>query len=113
MAALNRLVERGNIDAMYNQARDFYEGDGVLHDKRKGMELWHMAARAGSYRACRHLAILYFKSDYNKAMRLFTRGAKLGDPLCLYNLGTKRKAEDMNDLFITFSNLLLLDFNLH
>ena len=97
MAALNRLVERGNIDAMYNQAKYFFQGNGVPTDKRKGMELLHVAARAGSHKACRHLAILYFESDYNKAMRLFTRGAKLGDSICLYNVGMKRKAEDMND----------------
>ena len=107
---MNKLIERGDAKAM-GQLGELYlssgEEIGLERDGKRGVELFHMAARAGNPFACKKLGLMYFygaefddlvvMKDANKAMRLFTRGAKLGDSMCLYNLGMKRKAEDKKD----------------
>ena len=111
IAALNRLVERGNAKAMYQLGVFYFIGEksgwNLERDEKRGVELYHMAATAGNPRACQKLGSMYFNGaelgnlvvmkDVKKAMRLFTRGAKLGDPMCLYNLGVLRRQESTED----------------
>lgn len=58
--------------------------DGNCHDLESGI-------------ACYTLALWYQQKDPEKAMQLLARGSKLGNPLCLYDLGMMRKREDKKD----------------
>lgn len=82
--------------------------DGELpRDEKRGIELYHLAARAGSIIACLQLGDKYYfgksfddiaiKRDLAKAKRLYTRGARLGDPKCLNNLGGMRFKDGQDD----------------
>ena len=106
-AALNILVERGNSNAMH-LLPDYCAGsDQNPLDVKRGIELYHMSARAGNSKACYDLGFHYWKGaqfdnfvlkeNRPKAMRLFARGAKLGDLLCLYKIGVMRHADGKED----------------
>ena len=106
-AALNILVERGNNHALFALGGNYLAGYTVPLDQKRGIELYHMSARAGNSIACHDLGIHYWKGapfdsivlkeNRPKAMRLFARGAKLGDPICLYNLGVMRRVDGEKD----------------
>ena len=106
-AALNILVERGNNLAMYALGGNYLAGYNVPLDQKRGIELYHMSARAGSSTACYSLGLYYWRGqsfdnfvlteNRPKAMRLFARGAKLGDHICLYDIGVIRHADGKED----------------
>jgi len=97
VAALEKLVERGNGKAMAHLAHRFLHGNGVPGDQKKAIKLYHMAAEAGHANTCCFLGKSYsegesfdnivIQKDRGKAIRLFTKGARLGYPECLKNLG--------------------------
>ena len=45
---------------------------------------------------------IVIEKDERKAKRLFTRGARLGNPTCLYNLGVMRSEDYSNDEYIQY-----------
>ena len=107
ISALEKLIEKGNSEAIVSLADAYQNGDEVTQDLTRAIELFHTAARAGSSTACRNLAYMYWQresfddigiqKDTGKAMRLFIRGAKLGDPPCLHNVGVIRCEKNKDD----------------
>jgi len=98
LSALEKLAECGNGQAMIQLANLYKNGgDGVQIDYKRYIDLYHMAARADNITGCFHLGKTYWsgesfddiviEKDRDKAMRLFTRGARFGDPACLYCIG--------------------------
>ena len=92
---------------MFALGGNYLAGYNVPLDQKRCIELYHMSARAGSSQACYFLGFDYWrgrsfdnfvlKENRPKAMRLFARGAKLGDPMCLYNIGLTRHADGKED----------------
>jgi len=112
LSALKKLVECGNKSAMALLAGAYRNGEGVLVDHKSKIELHHMTARAGGALACYRLGIMYWegktldgiviKKDERKAKRLFTKGARLGDPTCLCNLGVIRSEDYSKDDYVQY-----------
>ena len=104
--SLEILVRRGNNEAMLQLAILCIDGE-LPHDEKRGVELHHLAARAGNMRACLQLGDKYYfgrtfddiviRKDLAKAKRLYTRGARMGDPRCLINLGAMRYKDGQDD----------------
>ena len=90
----------GNADAMVSLAWATLNGDGVPADPRKAFDLYHQSARAGSSKASTWLGDRYMNGDNyvaqdsEKAKRLFSRGARLGEPLAMHNLGWMLSVEN-------------------
>lgn len=111
VASLESLVKRDNSngDAM-SQLASLYAFNGG--DQKRIIELYHVAARMNSVMACYRIGALYwegmsfddiiFQKDRDKAMRLFSKGARLGDPECLFCLGVMHY-EDGNDDYVQYS----------
>lgn len=94
---LKKLVKQGNFDAMVSLAWITLQGEeGVVCDPKRAIELYHMAARAGSSQAFAWLGDRYLrgdivvKQDINKAKRLYSAAARLAEPHALYQLGKMR-----------------------
>ena len=104
-------IDNSTIVRIFDTMRIPWESRGHHHhfssrrfqDTKKGMELLHRAARSGNSVACGIIAAMYARVpsalstfdvkvsyDINKAMRLYARAAKLGDPIALYLMGHVR-----------------------
>lgn len=93
--SLRALIGRGDGEAAVNLAWKYLHGLGVAQDKRRAVELYHQATRAGSAKAAAWLADRYLNgnivgTDRDKAKRLYARAARLGNFSALYNLGAIR-----------------------
>ena len=93
-ALVEKLVDKGNPDAMYMMAQRYLKGiEFAPLDVKKGMELYHMAAVAGHDHACRELGLMYMKGenglsrDIEKYMTLLIAAIRLGDPGSLHLYG--------------------------
>ena len=83
---------KGNKDAMYNLAYRYVNGIKAPRDVIRGLDMYHMAAVAGHYHACRELGDMYFygknvMKSSGKALMLYIAAIRLGDPASLYKYG--------------------------
>lgn len=109
---IEKLAQRGNSHAKYLLASAYENGEGVPVDGKKALELYHIAAREDCIEACELLGSVYcngssfgdivIRKDKGKAMRLFIRGARLGDIKCLYSIGLLRFMDRKIDYFQYF-----------
>jgi hypothetical protein len=88
-------AEKGNKDAMYNLAYRYVNGIQAPRDVIRGLDMYHMAAVAGHYHACRELGDMYLygknvMKNAEKGVRLYIAGIRLGDPISLYKYGKIR-----------------------
>ncbi|KAL7529728.1 hypothetical protein ACHAXR_003125, partial [Thalassiosira sp. AJA248-18] len=101
--AVQKLIKRGNAEAMVVLGWQYLHGDRVVRDQKRAIDLYHMAAKAGSSKACAWLGDRYMKgdivvrSDRDKAVRLYSKAARLGNPLALCNIGMQRMMEGKED----------------
>ena len=72
-------------------AAQYFEGNGVLEDKKKAVELYLEATSLGYYQAASNLGYCYYygngvKKDMRKAYHAFRTGADLGSTECVIKL---------------------------
>ena len=102
-AVVDKPFQLGNGDAMTQLAHRYANGNGVPCDEKKAIKLYHTAAKANSTEACELLGNTYWdgesfiQKDKGKAKRLFSRGARLGAPMCVLCLGDLRREEGKDD----------------
>ena len=83
----------GNAGAMVSLAWAILNGDGVPRNPERAIELYHTAVRAGSSKAAAWLGERYLRGDIvvardlEKAKRLLSKAARLGNPMALLHLG--------------------------
>jgi len=83
-----RAVELGSVSAMVDLAMLYYDGRGVKLDRKKAMQLDHMAAARGDASAECNLGSLYRENgDYDSAFRYTRLAADKGYTEAEMNLG--------------------------
>ena len=87
-----RVVEKGNGDAMYNLGRCYKKGLGVPKNIQKAIELYERAVELGNAAAMNNLGYCYnngegVTKDLEKAIELYERAAELGNARAMNNLG--------------------------
>jgi uncharacterized protein len=93
LTKIRNKAARHEPAAIYELARRYMRGEGVLQSPGKAIPLLKQAATAGSADAQNDLAGLYdfgrfgFPQDHRKAFELYRKAAKRGHPLAQYNLG--------------------------
>jgi uncharacterized protein len=93
LTQIRNKAARHEPAAIYELARRYMRGEGVLQNPEKAIPLLNQAAAAGSADAQNDLAGLYdfgrlwFAQDHRKAFELYRKAAKQGHPLAQYNLG--------------------------
>ena len=91
-AAALKAAEQGNIDAQFNLARMYSDGEGVAKDSTKAFEWYSKAAELGLSKAQFNLGWMYFRGDgvtedAAKAAEWWRKAAEQGHADAQVNLG--------------------------
>ena len=86
------LAEQGNVDAQYNLALCYMNGEGVTQNCKKALEWYTKAAKQGDSWAQTNLGYCYYygngvRKSYKKAVEWFTKAAEQGTHNAQYHLG--------------------------
>lgn len=81
---LLRRAQQGDVDAQFNLAVAFYEGNGVPQDYLEAAKWYGMAADKGDAQAQFNLGLMFYQAkglprDYRHAYELFRLAAAQGD----------------------------------
>ena len=90
---LKKECERDNFESCSDLGFMYYEGDGVLKDSKKAVELFTKACDRGNASGCSNLGLMYkngdgVRQDKFKAVELFTKACDVGIANGCSNLGT-------------------------
>lgn len=89
----SKAADQGDAYGQYNLGNLYFEGDGVIQDYNKAIELFKKSAEQGCADASCILGYIYnegegVEKDYETAIKWFTKAAELGDPRGQFALGS-------------------------
>jgi len=96
---LKKSAESGDTDAQFLMGYFYLDGNGVMRDVKKGIEMWRRAAEKGHVVAQSNLGTLYFHGigvmkDYSESLKWVREAAENGFPHAQHNLGEMYKFGD-------------------
>jgi len=87
-----RSIDSGAFLSHFNLAVMHREGEGVLRDTDKALQLFHVARENGCNRAATAIgSIFYERGDEDTAQQYFMEAIANGDPMACYNFGHMHK----------------------
>lgn len=86
-----KAADQGNVDAQYNAAYCYAEGEGVHQDKKKAVEWYEKACEQGHAASQNNLASIYrngreIEKNLEKAVELYKLAAEQGYSVAQHNL---------------------------
>ena len=92
LLSLKEAASAGDTEAQYALGQAYYDGTGVMQDRKIALEMWRKAAQNGHARAQANLGELYregivIPKDLEEAFKWDMKSAKNGHPTAQYNVG--------------------------
>ena len=92
IASLEKAAEKGDVEAQFYLALDYYEGKGVEENFEKAFRWWHELAEKGQAAAQYNLGVMYYNGQgvlesYEQATICWRKAAEQGHATAQYNLG--------------------------